>query len=124
MSLTSGLLVSIDRAICFMIVVLPALGGDTMRPRWPLPMGEIRSTMRAVMFAGVAVSSAQLLVGEQRRQVLEAAAARACSGSLAVDLVDAQQRRVLLVAQGRAGWRPVMWSPLRRPNWRACLTDT
>ena len=30
---TSGLFFSIDAAICFMIVVLPALGGDTMRPR-------------------------------------------------------------------------------------------
>ena len=30
---TSGLFVSIDRAICFMIVVLPAFGGDTIRPR-------------------------------------------------------------------------------------------
>ena len=49
---TSGLLASIDWAICFMIVVLPALGGDTMRPRWPLPIGEMRSMIRAVMFVG------------------------------------------------------------------------
>ena len=49
---TSGLLVSIDRAICFMIVVLPALGGDTIRPRWPFPIGEMRSMIRAVMFVG------------------------------------------------------------------------
>ena len=33
MSFTSGLLCSIDVAIVFMIVVLPALGGDTMMPR-------------------------------------------------------------------------------------------
>ena len=30
---TSGLFVSIDRAICLMIVVLPAFGGDTISPR-------------------------------------------------------------------------------------------
>ena len=70
---TSGLFVSIDRAICFMIVVLPALGGDTMRPRWPLPIGATRSTMRAVMLFGVVrLSRLQPLVGEQRGEVLEA----------------------------------------------------
>ena len=29
-------------AIVFMIVVLPAFGGDTMMPRWPLPIGRDR----------------------------------------------------------------------------------
>ena len=83
---TSGLFVSIDRAICFITVVLPAFGGDTMRPRWPLPMGEIRSTMRAVMFSGSpGTSRLQPLVGEQRGQVLEA---RALAGHLGVDAVD------------------------------------
>ena len=48
---TSGLLASIEWAMCFITVVLPALGGDTMRPRWPLPIGDRRSTMRAVMFS-------------------------------------------------------------------------
>ena len=45
---TSGLFASIEWAICFMTVVLPALGGETIRPRWPLPIGESRSTIRAV----------------------------------------------------------------------------
>ena len=54
MSFTSGLLRSIDVAIVFMIVVLPAFGGDTIRPRWPLPIGEMRSMIRAVMFVGSA----------------------------------------------------------------------
>jgi hypothetical protein len=43
---------SIARAICFMMVVLPAFGGDTIMPRWPMPIGEMRSMMRAVMFVG------------------------------------------------------------------------
>ena len=34
----------IDRAMSFRIVVLPALGGDTISPLWPLPIGAIRST--------------------------------------------------------------------------------
>ena len=49
MRCTSGLLASIEWAICLRTVVLPALGGDTIRPRWPLPIGEMRSTMRATM---------------------------------------------------------------------------
>ena len=33
MRCTSGLLASIEWAICFMIVVLPAFGGETIMPR-------------------------------------------------------------------------------------------
>ena len=29
-------------------IVLPAFGGETIRPRWPLPMGATRSMVRAV----------------------------------------------------------------------------
>ena len=54
---TSGLLSSIDLAIVFMTVVLPAFGGDTMMPRWPFPIGDMRSMMRAVMFVGSLGSS-------------------------------------------------------------------
>src|SRR3569832_2419904 len=36
-------LASLDR-----ITVLPVLGGATMRPRWPLPMGQIMSMRRVV----------------------------------------------------------------------------
>ena len=49
MRCTSGLLRSIEYTICLRIVVLPAFGGDTIRPRWPLPIGAIRSTMRPVI---------------------------------------------------------------------------
>ena len=48
---TSGLFASIEWATCFRTVVLPALGGETIIPRWPLPIGEIRSTIRATMLA-------------------------------------------------------------------------
>ena len=79
---TSGLLRSIDWAICFMIVVLPALGGDTIRPRWPLPIGAIRSMIRAVMSYGSSSTlEAEPLVGEQRGEVLErGGGSRACVG--------------------------------------------
>ncbi|CAB4884036.1 unannotated protein [freshwater metagenome] len=62
MSFTFGLFFSIELAIVFMTVVLPALGGDTMMPRWPIPIGEMRSMIRAVMFVGSLGSSRRSLV--------------------------------------------------------------
>ena len=56
-NLTSGLFVSIDLAICFIIVVFPAFGGETISPLCPLPIGDNRSTMRAVMLDGSAANS-------------------------------------------------------------------
>ena len=47
MRCTSGLLASMEWAICFMTVVLPAFGGETIMPRWPLPIGESRSMIRS-----------------------------------------------------------------------------
>lgn len=32
-------------AICFKRVVLPDFGCETIIPRWPLPIGEIKSTI-------------------------------------------------------------------------------
>ena len=121
---TSGLLASIEWAICFMTVVLPALGGDTISPRWPLPIGESRSTIRAVMFSlSPGISRLKLLVGEERGQVLEAGPVAGLVGVDARDRVDAQQGRVLLVVRGRpAGALDV--SPLRSANRRAWLIET
>ena len=47
MSLTSGLLSEMALAIFFSSVVLPALGWETIMPRWPLPMGASMSIMRS-----------------------------------------------------------------------------
>ena len=101
-SLTSGLLASIDLAIVFITVVLPAFGGDTMMPRWPLPIGrhQVDDPRRHVgRIAGVL--EAQPLVGEQRREVLEPRPPLGRLGIAVVDGVDLEQRRVLLVAAGR-----------------------
>ena len=48
MSVTSGWLFAIAAAIACKIIVLPAFGGDTISPRWPLPIGATRSMIRAV----------------------------------------------------------------------------
>ncbi|MNC87018.1 hypothetical protein D3C83_27120 [compost metagenome] len=43
-------------AMCCISTVLPAFGGETIRPRWPLPMGAMMSMMRPVMFSSALMS--------------------------------------------------------------------
>ena len=99
---TSGLLASMEWAICFMTVVLPALGGDTIMPRWPLPIGESRSTMRAVTLSlSPGISRLSRESGNSGVRSSKRGRLRACLGVEARDRVDAQQRRVLLVVRRR-----------------------
>ena len=101
MRCTSGLFASMEWAICFMTVVLPALGGETIMPRWPLPIGESRSTMRAVRLSlSPDHLEVEARVGEQRRQVLEPGPVAGLLGVEPRHGVDAQQGRVLLVVRG------------------------
>ena len=39
-----------------MTIVLPALDGETIRPRWPLPTGADRSMIRPISWFGVVSS--------------------------------------------------------------------
>ena len=121
-SLTSGLFCSIDLAIVFMIVVLPAFGGDTMMPRWPLPIGDTRSMIRAVMFAGSLGSSrCRFSSGNSAVRSSNRGRRRACSGSAPLTVSTSSSAGFFsLRPAGRLV--PVMWSPLRRPYWRASLT--
>ena len=48
----SGWLAVTAAAMLWSTMVLPALGGATIRPRWPLPTGAIRSITRPAMAAG------------------------------------------------------------------------
>jgi hypothetical protein len=83
---------------------LPDFGDATSRPRWPLPIGEIRSTMRPVMFScAVHVAlEAQRLVRVQRRQVFEQDAVLRGFRRFAVDLVHLYQCKVALAVFRRA----------------------
>ena len=104
MSITSGWFAAIECAMCCSITVLPDLGDDTSRPRWPLPIGATMSMIAAgdvLLGLDVALED-QRLVGEQRRQVLEEDLALGVLGRLAVDLVDLDQREVALAVLGRA----------------------
>ena len=121
---TSGWLISIDRAICFITVVLPAFGGDTMRPRWPFPIGEIRSMIRAVMFVGSSASSIlSFWSGNNGVRSSKRRRSRAWSGSL--PLTASMRSSAGFFSLRPAGrLAPVRWSPLRRPNCRTCFTET
>ncbi len=76
----SGLFLVIALAIACSTNVLPALGGETMRPRWPLPIGETRSMIRVVRmpgsvssrrrscgYSGVSLPNSDALLGLLRR---------------------------------------------------------
>ena len=98
-------------------IVLPVRGGATIRPRWPLPIGVIRSITRADRFSRVGLE-------------LDAApAGRAASGSrrrssrlrllrrLEVDRLDLDQREVALAVLRRPD---LARTPCRRCAGRTC----
>ena len=62
-------------------IVLPAFGGETIRPRWPLPIGaiEVDDARGEVFGAAVAALELEPLLREERRQVLEQDLAAASS---------------------------------------------
>jgi hypothetical protein len=79
-------------------MVLPALGGETISARWPLPCGAIRSMMRPVMSSVEPLprSQREALAREQRRQVLEQHLALGGFQRLAVERVEHVERDVAL----------------------------
>ena len=121
---TSGLLVSIEWAICLRTVVLPALGGDTISPRCPLPMGEMRSTMRATMLlVSPGTSRRSFWSGKSGVRSSNRGRARASSGVMS--LTVSMRRRAgyfSLLLAGRLA--PLMKSPLRSAKRRTWLSDT
>ncbi len=122
MSFTSGLFFSIDVAIVFITVVLPAFGGDTMMPRWPLPIGDTRSMMRAVMLLGSLGSSRRSFSsGNSAVRSSNRGRRLAASGSPPLTVCTSSSAGFFsLRPAGRLS--PVTWSPLRKPYWRVSLT--
>ena len=62
MSATSGWLAAMELARFCRIMVLPVRGAATISPRWPLPMGVIMSSTRAIRLS-CAVSSRMRSLG-------------------------------------------------------------
>ena len=111
MRCTSGLFASIEWAICFMIVVFPALGGETIIPRWPLPIGESRSMIRVVTSAAPGVSSLSFASGNSGVRSSNRGRFRASSGASPAHRVDADEGGELLVGRRRTA-RPFDVVPL------------
>jgi len=107
------------------IMVLPALGGETTRPRWPRPIGATRSIdARSDVFrAAVADFHLHTLFGEQRRQVLEQYFVLGVLGASKLIFVDLEQGEIPLAF---LGWRilPDTVSPVRRLKRRIWLGET
>ena len=81
-------------------MVLPALGGATIRARWPLPSGESRSTTRMRQVAVLPLQP-DPRVGIARPQVVERDPVLGLLRLLEVDLLDLEQREVPLALLGR-----------------------
>ena len=81
-------------------IVLPALGGATIRPRWPLPIGESRSTTR-IERSPFFRSSLIRASGIARTQVVEGDPVLGLLRLLEVDLLHLEQGEVPLSLLGR-----------------------
>ena len=98
----SGLLVVIELAMDCSTIVLPAFGGLTIRPRWPLPIGAAMSMTRPIrLFDSVSRRSRSLACSGHELLELDPVLRRLRVGS--VDGVDADHRVELLLALALTG---------------------
>ena len=88
------------------IMVLPALGGETISPRCtrPRPMGATRSMVRAVMSSvlRLPISSLSRLLANSGVKFSNRILFFAASGRVEIDVVDLEEREVALAVLGRA----------------------
>ena len=81
---TSGYLVEMELAICLRMVVLPAFGGETIRPRWPRPIGAIK--VDQTRGQGIVVDfKVKAFIGKDGGEVLKSGTAGGFLGVQAVD---------------------------------------
>ena len=80
------------------ITVLPVRGCATIRPRWPLPIGDTMSITRPVLSLRVGILGFHLqpLVGIERRQIVEMDLVALLLGVLEIDGVDLEQGEIAL----------------------------
>ena len=113
MRCTSGLFSLMALAICFISVVLPALGGETISPRCPFPMGHIRSMIRVEISVGLC-SRRSRSSGYSGVRSLKSRRARASSGSRPLTL--STRERAAYFSESRGSLTvPSISSPRRRP---------
>ena len=123
----SGLFVVIALAIACSTSVLPALGGETMRPRWPFPIGATRSMIRVLSTLG-SVSSRSRFCGYSGVSLPNSSRLRASSTlwplmastwTIALYL----PRRSSPPGRSCLTW-PTTASPLRRPYFLTWARET
>ena len=101
---TSGWLSVIALAMFCRSTVLPVRGGATISARWPLPCGAMMSITRAdlSLIGRIGAVERQLLVGIERRQIVEIDAVADRFGIVEIDLGDAGQSEIALAVLGPA----------------------
>ena len=117
---TSGLFVVIALAMFCSVIVLPAFGGETIRPRWPLPIGgnDVHDAAGELVRRGLLLEA---LLRVQRGELGELRAVGRLFDAHAVDGVDGLQRHELLALVAavalarRADGSGHGVAPLRRP---------
>ena len=87
--------------MCFRMVVLPALGGETISPRCPRPIGATRLIRRGRKRVVIDLE-VEAFVRKDRREILEDRPARGLLGIKAVDALHFEQSIVALRFTGRA----------------------
>src|SRR5918997_1134355 len=88
-----------DWATCLRIVVFPAFGGETMRPRWPLPIGATRSTTRGARSFGF---------HSRRRRSIGYSGVRSSKSVLALALIPATVPALLRLSVGALVAAPLL----------------
>ena len=117
--------VVIELAIDCMIIVLPALEGETIRPRWPLPIGAAMSMTRPIRLVEV-VSSRSRSEGYSGVSLLNSTRVFDSSGSAPLTVSSLTSGLYFSRRSPSRGWRtwPVMASPRRMPNLRTIDIET
>ena len=122
MSTTSGWFSLMALASFWRRMVLPAFGGATIRPRWPLPIGERRSTTR-IARSPVLCSSRIRLSGYLGRRLSNAIRCLVFSGSSKLTLSTLSSARYRSPSFGGRTW-PMTVSPVRRSKRLIWLGET
>ena len=104
--------------------VFPALGGDTMSMRWPLPMGENMSTIRQLTSLMCPLPS-RLNFSSGKSGVRKSKGTRSLIYSVVRPFTDLMFTRGKYLSPSRGGRiSPVTVSPLLRALYLICCCET
>ena len=121
----SGLLVVMALATDCSTRVLPALDGETIRPRWPLPIGATMSMTRVVRIdASVSSRSRSCAYSGVSLENSSRCLAVSTSPPLTVSMRTSGLNFSLRSVSGACLTWPVTASPLRSPYLRTIDSDT